>query len=132
MRAVPCGAHVGVRTTFVDNAADVKITTFRKPPSIDSAVSFLTAAGKVDPHYPMPSWKAACKRTEAGAAQHVRDKRLPQVGDYIQRCGIESECERASIAYGKWSAAAEYRLLASKGICVGDITLEELEPFLAG
>ena len=48
----------------------------------------------------------------------------------MQTCGVEKERVRAAVAYGKWSAAAEYRLLASRGIRVGDLTLAALEPYL--
>lgn len=40
VRSVPCGTHVGVRTTFVDNAEGVFVTTLRKPKSLHAAVAF--------------------------------------------------------------------------------------------
>ena len=119
VRSVPCGTHVGVRTTFVPNAEDVVVTSLRKPKTLDAAVAYFTAKSMVDPHYQIPSWEVACGRTEAAARQHVLDHRVPKVDDYVQQLGIEEECVTAAIKYARWSAAAEYRLLASKGINVG-------------
>ena len=48
----------------------------------------------------------------------------------MQQLGIEDECVTAAIKYARWSAAAEYRLLASKGIKVGGLSMADLEPFL--
>ena len=127
---MPCGTHVGVRTTFVANAEDVIITTIRKPQSIEAAVAFFTPRGKVDSKYPIPSWHVALDRLGQSAIQRVKDNRLPQVDNYIKQCGIEEASVTASCTYAKWSAAAEYRLLAAQGIKVGEISLDDLEPFL--
>ena len=130
VRNVPCGTHLGVRTTFVNNAADVIITALRKPKQLEAAIAFAKARKKFDSKYPLPSWKAAREATEAAAQKHVHDNRLPQVDEYVRRCNLEAESLQAAITYTKWSAAAEYRLLASCGIKVGEFTLDELEPYL--
>ena len=70
------------------------------------------------------------ERLGKDAAQRVKDNRLRQVDNYIQQCGIEEECLTASETYAKWSAVAEYRLLAANGIKVGQLSLRDLEPFL--
>ena len=106
------------------------VTTLRKPKTIDQAVATFTLSGHVDPNYPVPTWQAARRRLDAHAAAHVHGNRLPQIDDYIHKCGIEAPCLQASLTYAQWSAAAEYKLLASKGIKVGDIPLKDLEPFL--
>ena len=69
-------------------------------------------------------------RTEAAAKQHVLDHRIAQVDDYVQQLGIGEESVTAAIKYAGWSAAAEYRLLASKGIKVGELRMADLEPYL--
>ena len=84
----------------------------------------------VDPDYEIPSWEVAESRTEAAAKQHVLDNRIAQVDDYVQQLGIEEESVTAAIKYARWSAAAEYRLLASKGIKVGELSMADLEPYL--
>ena len=58
------------------------------------------------------------------------DHRVQQVDDYVQQLDIENESVRAAIKYARWSAAAEYRLLASRGIKVADISMSDLEPYL--
>ena len=130
VRNVPCGTHLGVRTTFVNNAADVIITTLRKPKPLEAAIAFAKARKKFDSNYTIPTWQQARECTQAAAQKHAQDNRLPQVDDYIRLLNIEEGSLQAAISYAKWSAAAEYRLLATCGIKVKEFTLAELEPFL--
>ena len=48
----------------------------------------------------------------------------------MQQLGIDEESVTAAIKHAIWSAAAEYRLLASKGIKVGELSMADLEPYL--
>ena len=56
--------------------------------------------------------------------------RVDQIDAYVKELGIEAETLAAAIKYAQWSAAAEYRLLASAGIRVDEISFDDLEPFL--
>ena len=55
--------------------------------------------------------------------------RVPEIDAYVQELGIEQTVV-AAVSYAQWSVAAEYRLLAFKGIHVDEISLRDLEPFL--
>lgn len=55
------------------------------------------------------------------AKPHVLAHRVPGIDAYVQELGIEQQTPAAAIGYAQWSAAAEYRLLASKGIQVDQI-----------
>ena len=56
--------------------------------------------------------------------------RIAAIDDYVRELGIEEDALVAAVAYARWSAAAECRLLAAAGIHVNDISWKELEPFL--
>ena len=55
---------------------------------------------------------------------------MQEVDKYVQQLDIEEASLKAAIKYARWSAAAEYRLLASKGIKVGETSMADLEPYL--
>ena len=55
---------------------------------------------------------------------------MPAIDAYVRELNIEDKTLSAAVAYARWSAAAEYRLLAAAGIHVDDISWEDLEPFL--
>ena len=74
----------------------------------------------------MPSWEAAYRRCKRRAKAHVLANRVTPIDEYIQELGIEEDAVAAAIAYARWSAAAEYRLLAAAGIHVDDISWEDL------
>ena len=61
--SVPCGTHLGVRTTFVADAEDVFVTGLRKPKTLAAAVAHFKAADKVDTSYEVPTWEAAVARS---------------------------------------------------------------------
>ena len=63
VRSVPCGTHVGVRTTFVPDVEDVVVASLRKPKTLEAAVAYFTGVSIVDPDYQIPSWEVACGRT---------------------------------------------------------------------
>ena len=56
--------------------------------------------------------------------------RASAIDDYVRELGIEDDALAAAVAYARWSAAAEYRMLAAAGIHVDDISCDDLEPFL--
>lgn len=130
VRSVPCGTHIGVRTIFVPNAEDVFVTTLRTPKTLEAAVAHFRSHDLVDPDYVIPAWEVAEARTQEAARQHVIDHQVKEVDDYIRQLDIEDESLKAAIKYARWSAAAEYRLLASHGIKVGDVSIADLEPYL--
>ena len=55
--------------------------------------------------------------------QHANDQ-------YSQDIGVEELGLEAAIGYTQWSAAAEYRLLASQGIMGDKIKMKDLIPLL--
>ena len=59
------------------------------------------------------------------AKDHVLANRVAAIDDYIRELGIEEDALAAGIAYTRWSAAAEYRLLAAAGIHVDEISWED-------
>ena len=79
---------------------------------------------------PVPSWKQACDATEGHAKAQILANRIPEIDAYVTELGIEDKTVTAATQYTQWSAAAEYRLLASKDIRVADIPFEDLAPYL--
>ena len=84
----------------------------------------------VAPGNPIPSWRAAYRKCKKRATAHVMDNRVTTVDECTRELGIEEDGLDAAITYARWSVAAEYRLLASAGIHVDDISGADLEPFL--
>ena len=130
MWGVPCDTHLGVRTTLADNPADIEVKTLRRPKSFEKTVERFSNLGLVTPGRPVPSWESACRKTKKRAKDHVLANRLAEIGAYVRDLGIEDETLAAAIDYARWSAAAEYRLLAAAGIHVNDIAWDDLQPFL--
>ena len=73
---------------------------------------------------------ASLGKTHARAKAHVRANRIDEIDAYVKELGLEDEALVAAVKYAQWSAAAEYRLLASAGIRVDEISFDDLEPFL--
>ena len=76
---------------------------------------------------PVPSWEEAWEKTYRRANAHVLTNRIPEIDAYVQELGIETETIAAAVSYAQWSAAAEYRLLAAKGIRANEISFEDRE-----
>ena len=115
---VPCGTHLGVRTTLAPSPADIEFQTLREPKNL------------LTPGRQVPSWDEAYQKTKRRAKAHVMGNRVAAIDDYVRELGIEDDALAVAIAYARWSAAAEYRLLAAAGIHVDDISWKDLEPFL--
>ena len=69
-------------------------------------------------------------KTHTRAKAHVLNNRVAEIDAYVKAQGVEDETLAAAIKYAQWPAAAEYRLLASAGIRVDEISFDDLEPFL--
>ena len=78
----------------------------------------------------MPSWEQAKGRTYKQAKKRVTQQCLKEVEACFNKIGLGSESLHAVIQHVQWSAAAEHRLLASFGVRVRQIDLDDLEPFL--
>ena len=59
VREVPCGTHLGVRTTLVPNPADIEVQTLRKLKSVEQAVEHSREKNLLTPGRQVPSWEEA-------------------------------------------------------------------------
>lgn len=102
MPCVPCGAHIGVRTTFYDAPATVWIWKLPRPEPFSKAVEFFEKAGRLVQGIAVPSWEYAEQRLRWQSRKDVDDNRNSTIDAYTQSIGI-----------------AESSLLAACDFCCG-------------
>lgn len=130
VREVPCGAHMGFRTTLVSDPASSRTNTFRRPQPIESAVDFFSKKDLGRARRTRTQLGAGMAKTNLRAKAHVLANRVDQIDAYVEELGIETETFVAAIRYVQWFVAAEYRLLASVGIRVDEISFNDMELLL--
>ena len=106
------------------------VETLGRPKSLEAAVDHFSRIGLVRPGIALPTWEQAWAKTHKQAKAHALAHRVPEIDAYGKELGIEQETLVAAIGYALWSATAEYRLLASKGIIVDQISARHIEPYL--
>ena len=131
VREVPCGTHMGVRTNLVPEPASSRVNALRRPQYLEAVVDFFFS--KKDFRYagrPGAQLGASLGESRARPKAHVHANRVDEIDAYVKELGSENDTLVAAIKNAQWSAAPEYRLFASAGIRVDEISFDDLEPFL--
>ena len=77
---------------------------------------------------PKISWAEAIKLT-SNMVTAARKRKQPEVQAYAREIGITESMEKTTWQYAEWSAAAELRLMSSKGVKVKWMTNSQMVKF---
>lgn len=124
VREVPCGTHLGVRTTLASYPANIQVKTLRRPTSLETALGHFKSKGLVTPGYPVPVGRLSVPRLTVEPRHTSLRIGSRRSTAYVRGLGHGIWAIEAAIRYAQWPAAAEYRLLASAGIRVDEISFD--------
>ena len=120
VREVPCGTHLGVRTTFHAHPVEVMVQVLKKPKPLAQACQWFEAKGLLPDRKTVSviSCEDAANRTKGAETKQVIENLHHEITEYLEPCGELASSRQAAIEYAHWSAACELRLLHQHGVDV--------------